>query len=143
MGRMMDGMTIGQIAESCDVSRDTVRFYERERLLPTPKRTASGYRLYQPEDAARIRFVRRAQAMGFTIRDIRELLELRTVKTQEQCRRVAERIEARMSDVDRRIKELEAFRVELRRSLAQCRRAMNRDGECPVVLDLGKSKEGR
>src|SRR5262245_20230711 len=64
MRRTMNGMTIGQLADSCDVSRDTLRFYERKGLLPTPKRSSGGYRLYQSDDAARVRFVRRAQAMG-------------------------------------------------------------------------------
>jgi MerR family transcriptional regulator, Zn(II)-responsive regulator of zntA len=137
MGRAMDGMTIGQLAESCEVSRDTLRFYERERLLPAPKRSPSGYRLYQSEDASRVRFVRRAQAIGLTLEDIRELLELRTLKTPEQCRRVATRIRARVADVDKRIAELQAFRGELSRSLKRCERAISRKECCPVVVDLG------
>lgn len=130
-------MTIGELAESCAVSRDTLRFYERERLLPAPKRTASGYRLYQAEDASRVRFVRRAQAMGLTLEDIRELLELRTLRTPEQCRRVAARIKGRVADVDKRIAELRAFRAELSRSLKRCERAILRKECCPVVVDLG------
>jgi MerR family transcriptional regulator, Zn(II)-responsive regulator of zntA len=130
-------MRIGELADSCEVSRDTLRFYERERLLPAPKRSASGYRLYQTEDASRVRFVRRAQAMGLTLEDIRELLELRTLKTPEQCRRVAARLKARVLDVDKRIAELRAFRAELSKGLESCERAIARKECCPVVVDLG------
>ena len=130
-------MTIGELAEACAVSRDTLRFYERERLLPAPKRSASGYRLYQHEDASRVRFVRRAQAMGLTLEDIRELLQVRSLKTPEQCRRVAARLKARVVDVDQKIGELRAFREELSLGLKQCERAISRKECCPVVVDLG------
>ena len=137
MGRTMNGITIGQLADSCEVSRDTLRFYERERLLPAPKRSSGGYRLYQSEDAARVRFVRRAQAMGLTLDDIRELLQVRSLKTPEQCRRVAVRLKARVADVDSRIAELQAFRAELSHGLEQCERAISRKECCPVVVELG------
>jgi len=137
MDRAMAGITIGELAAACDVSRDTLRFYERQRLLPPPRRSASGYRLYQSEDASRVRFVRRGQAMGLTLDDIRELLELRTLETPEQCRRVAARIRTRVTDVDKRIADLRAFRGELARSLERCERAIERKECCPVVVDLG------
>jgi MerR family transcriptional regulator, Zn(II)-responsive regulator of zntA len=134
---MKEAMTIGELAESCDVSRDTLRYYERERLLPAAKRSAAGYRLYQPEDAARVRFVRRAQAMGLTLDDIRELLLVRSLETPEQCRRVAARLKARVQDVDTRIAELQAFRAELSQGLKRCERAISSRSSCPVVVDLG------
>ena len=86
-----------------------------------------------------MRFVRRAQAMGLTLEDIRDLLEVRTLKTPEQCRRVAARIKARVVDVDSRIAELQAFRDELSRSLKRCERAISRKECCPVVVDLGNA----
>jgi MerR family transcriptional regulator, Zn(II)-responsive regulator of zntA len=135
----MDEMTIGELADACAVSRDTLRFYERERLLSPPKRSRSGYRLYQRDDTARVRFVRRAQAMGLTLDDIRELLQVRSLKTPEQCRRVAARLRARVGDVDRRIAELRAFRKELSASLHPCERAIARQECCPVVVDLGSN----
>jgi DNA-binding transcriptional MerR regulator len=76
MAQMRDGLTIGRLAGACGVSRDTVRFYERERLLPPARRTASGYRLYGEDEARRVRFIRRAQSMGLTLDDIRELLRV-------------------------------------------------------------------
>lgn len=133
----MDGLTIGKLAEACGVSRDTLRFYERERLLPLPRRSPSGYRLYRREDASRVRFVRRAQAMGLTLDDIRELLQVRSLKTKEQCRRVAARLKTRVAAVGERIAELEVFRGELMKSLRRCERAISHEACCPVVLDLG------
>ncbi len=133
----VNGMTIGGLAEACEVSRDTLRFYERERLLPAPRRSASGYRLYREEDASRVRFVRRAQAMGLTLEDIRELLQVKPLATPEQCRRVAALLQARVADVDRKIAELRAFRGELSASLKRCERAIARKERCPVVVDLG------
>lgn len=134
---MLDGLTIGEMAQACEVSRDTLRFYERERLLPAARRSASGYRLYGEEDTARVRFVRRAQAMGLTLDDIRELLRARTLKTPEQCRRVAARLSARVKAVDDKIAELQAFREELFGKLKLCKRAAERQKCCPVVVDLG------
>jgi DNA-binding transcriptional MerR regulator len=84
---MRDGFTIGELALACGVSRDTVRFYERERLLPPARRTAAGYRLYGENEAGRVRLIRRAKSMGLTLEDIRELLRVQRVNTPEQCRR--------------------------------------------------------
>lgn len=138
-GRMLNGLKIGELAQACEVSRDTLRFYERERLLPAPRRSASGYRLYREEDGARVRFVRRAQAMGLTLDDIRELLRARTLKTPEQCRRVAARLGARVAAVDEKIAQLQAFREELVKKLRLCERAAEREECCPVIFDLGRN----
>ena len=136
MKRMRDGITIGDLAGACGVSRDTLRFYERERLLPPARRTTSGYRLYGQDDAGRVRFIRRAQAIGLTLDDIRELLRVQRVNTPEQCRRVGARLGARIQAVDEKIHQLRAFREELARNLERCERAEVKESCCPVVLDL-------
>jgi DNA-binding transcriptional MerR regulator len=133
---MRDGVTIGGLAGACGVSRDTVRFYERERLLPPARRTASGYRLYGENEARRVRFIRRAQSMGLTLDDIRELLRVQRLNTPEQCRRVGARLRARIRTVDEKIEQLRAFREELVRNLKRCERAEAEERCCPVVLDL-------
>jgi DNA-binding transcriptional MerR regulator len=127
------------------VSRDTLRFYER-RLLSAPRRTASGYRLYREDDANRVRFIRRAQAMGQALDDIQELLRAQTLETADQCRRVASRLRARIEAVDEKSAELRAFRAELARGLRDCEKAGAAPSCCPVVLDLvanGARKGGR
>jgi DNA-binding transcriptional MerR regulator len=136
---MNDRFTIGELAAACGVSRDTVRFYERERLLPPSRRTASGYRVYGRDEAGRLRFIRRAQSMGLTLEDIRELLRVQRVATPEQCRRVGARLRARIQAVDEKIRQLGAFREELARNLARCERAEAEEGRCPVVLELAGS----
>ena len=142
MNRVSDGMRIGELARVCEVSRDTLRFYERERLLPRATRTPSGYRVYRTEDASRVRFVRRAQAMGLALDDIRELLELRSLKTPDQCRRVAARLRARIVAVEHKIADLQAFRRELLKSLKRCEIAIEHKECCPVVVELATDGVG-
>ncbi len=137
MRRMSDGFTIGNLARACGVSRDTLRFYERERLLPPARRTTSGYRLYGQDDAGRVRFIRRAQSMGLTLEDIRELVRVQRANTAEQCRRVGARLRVRIQAVDEKIGQLRTFREELARNLERCERAEAEESCCPVVLDLG------
>lgn len=134
MGRMIEGLKIGELAERAGVSRDTVRFYEREGLLPRPRRLASQYRVYGEETATRLRFIRRAQEIGLTLEDIRELLRLHELKSPQACRRVAERLRARIDAIDQKLALLRDFRRQLAESLDRCEAA---DSEsCPVVVDL-------
>ena len=136
MRRMSNGLTIGGLAQRSLVSRDTLRFYERRRLLSAPRRSPSGYRLYTDDDADRVRFIRRAQAVGLTLEDIQELLRAQTLKTADQCQRVASRLRARIQAVNEKIAELRAFRDELARGVRQCEKAGAEPSCCPVVLDL-------
>ncbi len=136
---MRDGITIGDLAERCGVSRDTLRFYERERLLAPPRRTASGYRLYGETDEARVRFIRRAQATGLTLDDVRELLRVQPLRTPEACRRVAERLRERIAALDRKVEELAAFRRELARAVARCEEGAE---SCPVILRFEGDEAG-
>jgi MerR family copper efflux transcriptional regulator len=131
---MTEGLRIGELSQRCGVSADTVRFYEREGLLPRPRRSSSRYRLYGEEDEGRLRFIRRAQTLGLTLEDIRELLSLGEARTPKECGRVAERLRARVAAVDEKLAQLRAFRRELVRNLEKCERAHT--GSCPVVLDL-------
>lgn len=138
---MEDAVRIGDLAKRCDVSRDTLRFYEREGLVSPPPRSDAGYRLYGEPDAQRVRFIRRAQAVGLTLDDIRELLRVQRLRTPGACRRVAERLRGRIGAIDKRIAELNAFRRELAKGLALCDEGAE---SCPVVLSLaegGRIKE--
>lgn len=129
-------MTIGRLAAACGVSRDTIRFYEREGLLPRPRRTASRYRAYAGEDEARLRFIRQAQAIGLTLEDIQELLRHHEARTPNECRRVAALLRERIEALDRKLGELRAFRRLLAENLARCEAAPS--DSCPVVLDLAR-----
>ena len=78
-------MKIGTLARQADVAIDTVRYYERQGLLPAPERTQSGYRSYAADDVARLRFIRRAKTLGFTLAEIRELLALSARRDQDMA----------------------------------------------------------
>ena len=98
-------MTVGRTARLADVGIPTMRFYERAGLLPKPTRTAANYRLYPDEAVTRIRFIRRAQQLGFTLKEVKELLELR-VSRRTSCAEVRSRAEAKVADIEARIRSL-------------------------------------
>ena len=134
MGRMKNGLKIGELAKRCGVSRDTIRFYEREGLLPRPQRTPALYRVYGDEDEGRLLFIRQAQALGLTLDYVRELVRLEQLRTPGEFRRVAALLRQRIQAIDRKVGELKALRRQLAEGLERCERV---DGEsCPVVLSL-------
>lgn len=130
-------LTIGQVASAAHVNVETIRYYERRGLMPPPERSRSGYRQYEPAAVRRLRFVKRAQALGFTLAEIGELLDLRAdpVRSCEQVEAEASRAIAR---IDRQIEELE----RMREALAPLRRACHErppGEECPILDALEAS----
>jgi DNA-binding transcriptional MerR regulator len=137
MGRMTENtMRIGELASRCGVSPDTIRFYEREKLLPRARRTASRYRVFGADDEARVRFIRQAQAIGFTLDNIRELVRERQLHTPGECRHVAQLLRDRIEVLDRKIAELRSFRRRLAVNLARCESVDT--ATCPVIVDLSQ-----
>jgi len=112
-------MTIGQLADAAGVNVQTVRYYERRGLLPEPPRTPSGYREYPEFDVARISFIRRAQGLGFTLKEIGELVSLRMAAgtTPDQVRRT---VGIKIADVKTKIAELERIRGALTQMAGAC-----------------------
>lgn len=131
-------MTIGELAQQCGVSRDALRFYEREGLLAPPRRSLAGYRIYGESEIARLQFIRRAQATGLTLDDIRELLRVQHLQEPEACHRVAARLRDRIGMIDHKIAELRNFRREMARGLARCEEGA---GSCPVVKNFARGGE--
>ncbi len=109
-------MRIGELAKSAGVTPDTVRYYEREGLLAPPPRTPSGYRDYGPEALDDLRFVKKAQAMGLKLTDVREVLEISSGGRQP-CEHVRATVSARLAEVETRLRELRALRATLRETL--------------------------
>jgi len=130
----MRTLTIGELANAAGVNVQTIRYYERRGLLPEPARRPSGYREYPESDIARIGFIRRAQTLGFTLREIGELLELRMTPgtTPDQVR---ERVDAKIDDVDAKIAELERIRGALTQLAGACE-VHGPLGECPFIEAL-------
>jgi len=124
-------LTIGQVARGAGVGVETVRFYEREGLVPEPRRRPSGYRQYPPDTVRRIRFVQAAKELGFTLKEIRELLALR-VTAGKTCADVKERAIAKLADVDAKLAELHRVRDALAHLAASCSGA-GPTSECPLL----------
>jgi DNA-binding transcriptional MerR regulator len=106
-------MRIGELATATGVAAKTLRFYEAEGLLPEPERTPAGYRIYPPAIADRVAFIRQAQAAGLTLRQIREVLDVRDTG-RAPCAHVAELVADRLADVERLLHELHETRSRLR-----------------------------
>lgn len=137
----MQTLTIGQVAKASGVGVETIRFYEREGLIAEPSRRASGYRQYSFEAVRRIRFVRRAKELGFTLREIGELLSLRaqSAEPQPEVRAIAE---AKVANINERIKDLERIRAVLE-TLSQSCCGSGAADECPIlaVLETDETRE--
>lgn len=129
-------MKIGELARQADVAIDTVRYYERQGLLPPPLREASGYRRYQPDDVGRLRFIRRAKALGFTLEEIHELLELSSRRMDDMAGMKAAAIQ-KLADVEAKVAELNRMRAGLQALVASCpgHGALN---QCPILNALAE-----
>lgn len=128
-------LSIGAVARRSGVAIDTIRFYEREGLLPEPQRRASGYRTYDTGAVKRLRFIRRAKNLGFSLDEIRELLEL-SQDREHGVEAVKRRAAARLADLNHRIRELNRIRRGLRDLVEACP-GHGRPEDCPILRALG------
>ena len=137
----MKALTIGQVARHAGVGIETVRFYERQGLLEEPARKQSGYRQYGEDVVARLRFIRRAKELGFSLKEIKELLALRVDPTTT-CAEVRSKAAAKLADVEQKIEALQRIRKALVKLTAVCR-GRGPTSECPILDALDKDEEGR
>jgi Zn(II)-responsive transcriptional regulator len=128
----MDYMTRGELARSGQVNPETIRYYERSGLLPLPERSEAGYRLFAPAAAQRIRFIKRAQAVGFSLDEIRSLLDLK-FGPEATCGDVRGMVDAKISDIDHKIAALQAMRDELTVLFDDCPGGSVPTEECPIL----------
>ena len=133
----MESLTIGQLAQRAGVGVETIRFYERKGLLSEPPRRESGYRDYPLETVARVTFIRRAKQLGFTLKEINELLELR-VRPKRSCCQVKESAEGKIADIDGKIVSLRRMRRALKNLVESCERNTPTK-ECPILASLDDS----
>lgn len=129
-----DSLTIGAVAKRVGVAIDTIRFYEREGLLPEPARRASGYRSYGEGAIAQLRFIRRAKHLGFTLEEIRELLALSTDR-KLGVKAVKQRAQQRLAAIEQRIVELQRVRDGLAQLVESCP-GHGAPEACPILLAL-------
>jgi MerR family mercuric resistance operon transcriptional regulator len=133
-------MRIGEVAAQAEVNPQTLRYYERVGLLPAPERRSSGYRAYDTQTVRRVRFIKRAQELGFTLAEIGELLALR-VESETACVQVEARASATLRRIDEKVRDLDRMRGALAEYVDACntRRPV---GECPLLLALDTSPAG-
>ena len=124
-------MTRGLLARHAGIGVETVRYYESIGLLDEPRRTQAGYRLYEEGDLSRLRFIRRAKQLGFSLNDIRELIALRLDEGSD-CSEVEHRAELRLADINERIRDLQRVQRGLEKLIDFCR-ANPVKQDCPIL----------
>lgn len=124
-------LTIGRLARAAEVNVETIRYYQRKGLIVEPVKPPDGYRIYPGEVIDRIRFIKRAQKLGFSLQDIVHLLEL----GDGHCNDVREQAEAKLAKIETQIKDLQAMRKTLKTLISQCN-AGDGSGCCPIVQSL-------
>jgi len=133
-------MHIGGVAKKIGLTPDAIRFYERTALLPRPSRTAGGFRQYADTDVNTLRFIRQAQGLGFTLKEVRELLALRGNRLQP-CAPVSLRLRKKLLQVRRKLRDLQTLQNELQAALRTCKKELHRkNARCPL---LSGSKQNR
>ena len=115
----MKPLTIGKVARLAGVGVETIRFYEREGLIDEPPRRESGYRQYPEETVSRVRFIRRAKELGFSLKEIKELLSLRA-SPKSRCADVRRRAEAKIEDIEQKVCDLQRMKEALVKLTAAC-----------------------
>jgi DNA-binding transcriptional MerR regulator len=133
-------MQIGTVAKKIGLSVDAIRFYERYALLPRPPRTQGGFRRYAESDVETLAFIRRVQGLGFKLSEIRGLVNLRGNRLQP-CVPVRRRLEEKLSDVQRKLADLQKLEHELRLALRSCNKELRkRTAHCPMLRATNNRK---
>lgn len=135
---MGSGLTIGKLAKEVGVNIQTVRYYERLNLLTPTMRRPSGYRVYGDEELSRLRFIKNAQALGFSLHEITALLNLR-VNSRARCGDVQRKAASKLAKVDAKVLDLQTLARSLRSLIRACRAGQPTD-RCPILTRLEKER---
>lgn len=133
--------TIGSLARQARVGIETIRFYERQGLIPEPARRPSGYRQYPAGSVSQILFIRRAKELGFSLREIKELLSLR-VQPGSTRGDIRSRAEAKICNIEEKIRTLQKMKKALVKLVASCKGGARPASECPILEAL-EGKAGK
>ena len=138
----MKTLTIGKMARAAGVGVETVRFYERQGLIDKPPRPTSGYRHYSMDAVRRLRFIKRAKELGFTLKEIAELLSLR-MRPNTCCADIREEADSKIAAIERKIQDLQGVRNALQRLADGCHDQDSLE-QCPILnaLDHGEDNDG-
>jgi DNA-binding transcriptional MerR regulator len=134
---------IGQVAQETGLTIDTIRFYEKQGLSKRPSRTEGGFRVFGPEEIQGLKFVRKAQELGFSLGEIRELLILKADHVPA-CSHVKDMLEQKLVGVEQKIHELRSLKHSLNNALHQCRRGLKNvsrghQDHCPVLEEISRA----
>jgi MerR family mercuric resistance operon transcriptional regulator len=132
----MSALTIGRLARAAGVNVETIRYYQRRGLLRTPRRPPGGVRVYSADSLEQLNFIKRAQQLGFSLRDIRELLALGS----GQCEESRQLAEAHLLAIEQRLRDLRRMRTSLTRLIRRCREG--REPICPIAATLASPASG-
>jgi MerR family transcriptional regulator, mercuric resistance operon regulatory protein len=139
-------MRIGELATTCGLSADAIRFYEKAGLLKEPCRSEGGYRQYSQADAESLLFIRRLQNLGFSLKEVREFQILQAEKP-DCCSDIRELLEHKLADVRQKVKQLAVLENGLARSLGKCNRQLKKSASqhvnCPVLEQLHSDRAVR
>jgi DNA-binding transcriptional MerR regulator len=143
---MAQELQIGQVARETGLTVDAIRFYEKQRLIKPAPRTEGGFRLFNDQDINQIQFIRRAQELGFSLNEIRELLALRGGQI-EDCSHVRDMLAAKLGSVRQKLADLRKLEAQLAHDLKKCERrlrvhASNHDA-CPVLKAIAEPPKKR
>ena len=130
----MNEFTIGKLAKQANVHVETVRYYERRGLIPRPRRTVANYRLYSPENLRQVKFIKQAQALGFSLKEIKKLLTLRATP-RARCADVRAYASQKIEDIDAKIRSLASMRKALQNLRDECS-GKGLATECPILESL-------
>lgn len=130
----MKDITIGRLAKLARVNIETIRYYERKGLIPTPPRRESGYRQFSEDTVTRIRFIKHAQTVGFTLKEISELLSLR-VNPDTTCGAIKRRTEMKIIEVENKLKALKTMKKALIKLKGACK-GRGPSSQCPILEAL-------
>lgn len=133
----MSSLTIGRLARVAGVNVETIRYYQRRGLLRTPRRPPGGVRVYDADSLEQLHFIKRAQQLGFSLRDIRALLALGSGR----CGEARQLAEAQLQAIEQRLRDLRRMRSSLTRLIRRC--AEGREPVCPIAATLASAPAGR
>jgi len=141
--RPSGGLQIGAVAARSGLTVDTVRFYEKQGLVAKPHRTSGGFRLYTEADLDRLSFVSQAQALGFSLMEIRELLQLRDTGS-ETCSHVQDLLDQKLTAVRQKVADLRRLESQLKAARRRCDQALAKEcaGSCPVIDEITRNRKG-
>lgn len=130
-------LTIGKLAVAAEVNVETIRYYQHLGLIQEPRKPLQGFRQYPLDDIARVRFIRRAQQVGFTLKEIRELLDL----GDAHCQEVQQLARLKIKNIEERLQDLQSMRNALIDLLSQCEATGAKDIHCFLIETLGKETQ--